>query len=63
MNKTIKQQIIFILEDDNEIMSAALESDLDEENKQMNQKLIKRHQKIIDKVNKNQIPSQQNCSL
>lgn len=63
MNKTIKQQIIFVLEDDNEIMSAALESDLDEENKQMNRKLIKRHKKIIEKVNKNQMPYQQQLQL
>ncbi len=63
MNKTIKQQIIFILEDDNEIMTAALNSDLDEENKQMKRVLINQHQVIIEKVKKNQIPSQHQLQL
>lgn len=37
MSKKIKEQMIFVLEDDNELMRAALDpdSDLDEENKQM----------------------------
>jgi hypothetical protein len=54
MNKEIKQEIIFVLEDDNEIMSAAIEpgSDLDKENKQMNRKLIKKHEAIIARVKK-----------
>jgi hypothetical protein len=52
MNKKIKQQIIFVLEDDNEVMSAALEpgSDLDEQNKKMNRELIREHEQIIAKV-------------
>lgn len=50
MNKEIKKQVLFVLEDDNEVMSAALNSDLDDENKAMNRELIKEHEKIIDKV-------------
>lgn len=50
MNKNIKEQIIFVLEDDNEVMTSALDSDLDKQNKQMNRELIKEHNKIIDKV-------------
>lgn len=52
MNKQIKNQIIFALEDDNELMTAALDSDLDEKNKKMNRALIKKHDQIIEKVNK-----------
>lgn len=54
MNRTIRRQIVFVLEDDNEVMTAALDhdSDLDEENKQMNRQLIKQHEAIIDKVEK-----------
>jgi len=53
MNKKIKEQILFALEDDNELMTAALDDDsgLDEENKRLNRLLIKKHNKIIDKVN------------
>ena len=49
MDEEIKQQIIFALEDDNEVMTAALDpdSDLDEENKQMNRELIQKHEEII----------------
>jgi hypothetical protein len=52
MNKQIKNQIIFALEDDNEVMSSALGkySDLDEENKQMNRELIEEHRKILNKL-------------
>ena len=52
MNKKTKEQIVFVLEDDCEIMTAALDSDLDEENKQMNRQLICEHEKIVDKVNR-----------
>jgi len=52
MNKEIKQQILFVLEDDNEVMTAGLSSDLSEENKQMNRALIKQHKAIIAKVEK-----------
>lgn len=51
----IKKQMLFALEDDNEVMTSALHSssDLDKENKQMNRELIKEHEKIIAKINKN----------
>lgn len=54
MNEAIRKQIVFVLEDDNEVMTAALDpdSDLDKENKQMNRELIKKHEAIIDKVEK-----------
>jgi len=54
-----------VLEDDNELMSKAIEpdSDLDEENKQMNHELIKKHRAIIDKVQKNQQLTQHNLRL
>jgi hypothetical protein len=54
MNESIRRQIIFVLEDDNEVMTAALDpdSDLGEENKQMNRELIKKHESIIAKVEK-----------
>jgi len=54
MNSAIKEQIFFVLEDDNEGMRAALDpdSDLDEENKQMNRELIAEHERIIQKVHK-----------
>jgi hypothetical protein len=52
MKKRIKEQIIFALEDDSEVMNAALapDSDLDEEDKQMNRELIREHERIIIKV-------------
>jgi len=50
VKKVIKGQILFVLEDDNELMAAALDSDLDEENKEMNRDLIQEHEKIIRKV-------------
>ncbi len=55
MNKEIKNQIIFALEDDNEVMASALgkDSDLDEENKQMNRELIEEHRKILNKLDEN----------
>ena len=54
MDRKIRAQIIFVLEDDNEIMAAAVEphSDLDEENKKMNRELIKKHEAIIARVEK-----------
>ncbi len=52
MNRAIRKQIRFVLEDDNELMLAALDpdSDLDEENKQMNRELIKEHERILAKL-------------
>lgn len=54
IEEKIKYQIIFVLEDDNEVMAAALAADsgLDKENKQMNRDLIKTHEAIIAKVDK-----------
>ena len=52
MQEAIKEQILFVLEDDNEVMSAALDSGLDEENKRLNRSLIARHAAIIAKVEK-----------
>ena len=65
MNLTIKEHIRFVLEDDNELMSAALDkySDLDDENKQMNRKLIKKHEQILAKLDKNETLSQEDFQL
>jgi len=65
MDKEMKEHVIFVLEDDNEIMTAALDpnSGLDEENKQMNRELIKKHEAIIDKVQKNQQLTQNDLQL
>jgi hypothetical protein len=55
----IKKHIIYVLEDDNEIMTNALDSDLDKENKKMNRLLIKKHLKIINKIkHKNKLERQ-----
>jgi len=47
-----KKHATFILEDDNEVMTSALDDDsgLDEENKSMNRDLIKKHQEIMQKI-------------
>jgi hypothetical protein len=65
MNKRIKDQIIFVLEDDNEVMRAALEpsSDLADEDKRMNRELIKKHEAIIEKVEKGQTLTQEDLQL
>jgi hypothetical protein len=65
MDETIKRQPLFVLSDDNEMMQAALEpdSDLDNENKQMNRELIKKHEALITKVEKNQPLSQEDLQL
>ena len=65
MNEKIKEQIVFVLEDDNEVMSAGLErgSDLDEENKQMNRELIQEHKRIIEKLEKNELLTQLDLQL
>ena len=54
MHKEIKNQILFVLEDDNEGLTAALEpdSDPDEKSKQMNRELVKKHEVIIAKMEK-----------
>ena len=63
MDKETKKQILFVLEDDNEVMAAALDSNLDEENKQMNRELIKKHEAIITKVEKNEKLTQEDLLL
>ena len=65
MDEKIKEQIVFVLEDDNEVMSAGLErgSDLDEENKQMNRELIQEHKRIIEKLGKNELLTQLDLQL
>ena len=50
MNPAIKEQILFVLDDGNEVMRSALDSDLDEKNKQMNRELIAEHERIAAKV-------------
>lgn len=54
MDEEIRKQIVFVLEDDNEVMTAALDSEsgLDEENKEMNKELIKKHEAILSRVEK-----------
>jgi len=49
MNRKIRKQIVYALEDDNEMMTAALDSDsdLDKENKRFNRLLINRHEAIL----------------
>lgn len=54
MDPAIKEQILFVLDDDNEVMASALDSDLDQENKRMNRRLIARHNRITAKVEKGQ---------
>ena len=63
MNKEIQKQIIFVLEDDNEIMAVALNSDLDTQNKQMNRELIKRHEQILAKLDKSKLLSEEDLQL
>ena len=63
MNQAIKEQIKFVLEDDNELMTAALGGDLDEENKQMNRELIQKHEEILAKLEKNELLSQEDLQL
>ena len=65
MNRAIKQQIRFVLDDDNELMTAALSptSDLDEDNKQMNRELIKRHEEILAKLDRGEVLSQEDLIL
>jgi hypothetical protein len=65
MDKQIKEQIRFVLEDDNELMRAALgeDSDLDVENKQMNQELIGRHEQILAKLDRGELLSQEDLKL
>jgi hypothetical protein len=63
MNKEIRRQIVFVLEDDNEIMAVALNSDLDAQNKQMNRELIKKHEKILAKLDKSKLLSEEDLQF
>jgi len=65
MNRTITKQIEFVLDDDNEVMTAALDehSDLDEENKRLNRLLIKRHEAILAKLEKSDPLTQDDLRL
>jgi hypothetical protein len=65
VNKTIKDQIIFVLKDDNEGMrvASAPDSDLDPENKQMNRELIQRHEEILAKLDRGEVLSQEDLVL
>jgi len=63
MNPEIREQIRFVIEDDNEVMSAALTSDLNEKNKQMNRSLIKRHEAILAKLDNCETFSQTDLQL
>jgi len=65
MNEQIKRQIIFALDDDNEVMTAALDehSDLDEENKRLNRLLTKRHEAILAKLDKSEPLTQDDLRL
>lgn len=65
MDQAIREQVRFVLEDDNELMRAATESDSDlsAENKQMNRELIKRHEQILAKLDNDELLSQQDLQL
>jgi len=65
MDDGIREQTRFVLEDDNELMRAALRpgSDLDARNKQLNRELIKRHEKILVKLDKGELLSQEDLQL
>lgn len=63
MNRAIQKHIRFVLDDDNEVMSAALTSDLDEENKRMNRELIRRHGVILAKLDNGDSFSQDDLQL
>lgn len=65
MNAAIRRQIVFALEDDNEVMTAALDktSGLDEENKRLNRLLIKRHEAILAKLDKSEPLTQDDLRL
>ena len=54
MDEEIRRQIVFALDDDNEVMTAGLDKDsgLSRENRRMNRDLIKRHEAILTKIEK-----------
>jgi anti-sigma factor RsiW len=55
--------MIFVLEDDNELMTAALDGDLDEDNKQMNRELIQRHKEVLAKLDRGEMLNQEDLVL
>ena len=65
MDEGIKEQVLFVLADDNEVMAAGLDVDsgLDKENKKMNRELITEHEKIIGKVNRDEKLAQKDLVL
>jgi hypothetical protein len=65
MNGKIKEQVRFVLADDDELMRAALQpgSDLDARKKQLNRELIRKHEKILAKLDKGELLSQQDLQL
>ena len=65
MDEESKEQIRFVLEDDNEGMRAGIErhSDLDAESKQMNRDLIERHRQILAKLDRGESLSQEDLML
>lgn len=65
MNKAIKEQVRFVLEDDDELMRAALwpGSSLDARNKQLNRELIRKHEKILAKLDKGEVLDQEDFQL
>ena len=65
MNTEIRRQIVFALDDDNEVMTAALDehSGLDEENKRLNRLLIKKHEAILAKLDKSEPLTQDDLVL
>ena len=65
MEEEITKQILFVLDDDNEIMRAAAQpdSDLDADNKQLNLELIKKHEAIISRIENNEPLTQKDMRL
>jgi len=65
MNDEIRETVRFVLADDNEGMRAASapDSDLDEEDKQMNRELIQRHEQILAKLDRAEDLSQEDLVL
>jgi hypothetical protein len=63
--RSMLETVQFVLEDDNEGMQAALapDSDLDDDNKQMNRELIQRHQQILAKLDGDEAFTQEDLVL
>lgn len=63
MRQAIRNQILFVLADDNEGMNAALDSDLDEDNKRMNRELIAEHEALAAKIERGEALTQLDLQL